>query len=216
VNRVPARRPSVVDRSAIDERTFHPDKPKTLAIPVASVFVFPHNVPMPRTYRYVGPAQIAKLAQSNSPRVPLRSSSELQQWRTTLPRPGRDEMITMTFVVLDDGLWIADRQSEHVACARGADVLSAGELTLGVNRRDEGVEVVAATNQSTGYCPEPESWGALAMALDGAGISHPGDFTTRMIFRRCPQCSATNIVKDEWFQCAVCKAALPAEWNFAD
>jgi hypothetical protein len=125
-------------------------------------------------------------------------------------------VLTVTFVVLGDGLWVADRHSEHVACARGGPVLSAGEMTLELDRRRGSVEVVYVTNQSTGFCPEPESWGAVAAALDAAGIGHPGGFGAEMVFRRCPRCGATNIVKEGWFVCAMCGAALPAAWNFGD
>jgi hypothetical protein len=117
-------------------------------------------------------------------------------------------------VILSDGLWIADRHSEHIACARGGPVLSAGELTFQIDRRTKQVEVVAVTNQSTGFCPEPESLPAVAAALDGLGIEHPGEFTTAMIFRRCANCGTTNVVKDGWFECAICGRELPGEWNF--
>ena len=39
-------------------------------------------------------------------------------------------------------------------------------------------------------------------------------FSAEMIFRRCPKCGATNVVKDGWFECAVCRAELPSEWNY--
>jgi hypothetical protein len=75
-------------------------------------------------------------------------------------------------------------------------------------------EVVEITNQSTGYCPEPESWPAVAASLDRAGIAHPGRFTHEVIFRRCTSCGERSIVKDGWFACAVCGGELPALWNF--
>lgn len=109
-------------------------------------------------------------------------------------------------------LRLADRRSEHVACAGGGYVLSAGELFL---RRDgEADEVIEASNQSTGYCPEPESWPAVAAALDRLGVVHPGRFTTAVTFRRCERCAQRNLVKDGWFVCGVCGADLPAAWNF--
>jgi hypothetical protein len=89
-----------------------------------------------------------------------------------------------------------------------------GEMTFAVDQRRRSVEVVFVTNQSTGYCPEPESWPSVQAALDAAKIAHPGSFSAEMIFRRCPKCSATNIVKDRWFQCAVCGGELPSEWNY--
>jgi hypothetical protein len=66
------------------------------------------------------------------------------------------------------------------------------------------VEVPEASNQSTGFCPEPESWPAVAMALDRAGVTHPGRFTTEVVFRWCEACGEGNVVKDGWFVCGVC------------
>ncbi len=68
---------------------------------------------------------------------------------------------------------------------------------------------------STGYCPEPESWPAVAAALDKAGIRHPNKFTRAFLFRRCENCKQTNIVKEDNFTCAVCGTELNKEWNLA-
>ena len=119
----------------------------------------------------------------------------------------------LTFVVGVDGiLRVADRRSEHVACAGGGDVLSAGELTA--VRSGSGYSITEVSNQSTGYCPEPESWQAVADALDRAGIAHPGHFTFEAVFRRCTHCGERNLVKDSWFYCAICEGVLPLAWNF--
>lgn len=119
----------------------------------------------------------------------------------------------LTFVIDADGaLVVADRHSEHIACARGGEVLSAGEITL--RREGHRLRATAISNQSTGYCPEPESWPSVAAALDALGVAHPGGFTFAAIFRRCPKCGERNLVKDEWFVCALCDAELPREWNF--
>src|SRR5690349_24011223 len=119
-------------------------------------------------------------------------------WAANQPGLGRDGTLTVTFVVLGDGLWVADRHSEHVACARGAPVLSAGEMTFRIDRARASAEVVFVTNQSTSYCPEPASWPAVQAALDAAGVRHPGGFGMELTFRRCVRCAATNVVKDEW------------------
>ena len=111
------------------------------------------------------------------------------------------------------GRFGAGRHSEHIACACDAPVRSAGEMTFALDRRRSSVEAVYVTNQSTGYCPEPGSWPAVAAALDAAGIARPGGFNAEMVFRRCQTCDSINIVKDGWFECAVCGAGLPAEWN---
>jgi len=76
------------------------------------------------------------------------------------------------------------------------------------------VRVAAVTNQSTGYCPEPESWPAVAAALDSLGMSHPGRFTTEFVFRRCGKCGQRNIVKDQLFESGTCDSPLSANWNF--
>lgn len=70
------------------------------------------------------------------------------------------------------------------------------------------------SNQSTGFCPEPESWPAVAAALDRIGVRHPGRFTTEVVFRRCEKCGERNVVKDDWFACGLCGAELPMGWNF--
>ena len=125
----------------------------------------------------------------------------------------RSVPVTFTYIVdANELLWVADRHSEHVACARGRDVLSAGEMIVEI---DDGIVIVTdVTNQSTGYCPEPESWPAVAAALDKAGIPHPDGFTRAFLFRLCEGCGQTNIVKESDFTCAVCGTELKQEWNF--
>jgi hypothetical protein len=120
---------------------------------------------------------------------------------------------TFTFVIDGDGfLRLAHRRSEHVACAGGEEVLSAGEMTFGWNSKGLGLESVS--NQSTGYCPEPESWTAVELALKKLGLDPPYGFSSEFIFRRCPQCFQTNLVKDSHYFCGVCEAELPKDWNF--
>jgi len=167
-----------------------------------------------RLYRYVGPEAIRQRAAGSPSGLRVGSVAELVAWlRAPGQRPGRDGLIAVTFTLDACGrLHIADRCSEHVACAAGGPVLSAGELFLRLT--EMGVEVVEASNQSTGFCPESESWPALAAALDGLGIAHPGQFTQEVVFRRCPGCGQRNIVKEGWFVCGVCGADLPASWNF--
>ena len=100
---------------------------------------------------------------------------------------------------------LADRRSEHVACAGGRPVLAAGEITFDMT---SGVEVVAVSNQSTGYCPGPESWPAVAECLARAAMAAPAGFEPCCVFRRCRACEAVNIVKDDLYECAVCGAEL--------
>lgn len=165
-----------------------------------------------REYQYVGPPEIRHLARTRPPGVRISSMQALHDWLCSQPRERvRDGTLVATFAVnLRGELLLAPRRSEHVACASGGPVLSAGEITI-----DEDLSVAEITNLSTGFCPEPESWESVASALDQLGIQHPGRFTTEVVFRRCPACGERNIVKDDWFYCAVCEARLPAEWNFS-
>lgn len=164
-----------------------------------------------RHYSYVGPPEIRDAVASAPPGVPIRIRAELLAWlAANSSDAGRDGSITATFVVDCDGiLRIADRRSEHVACAAGGPVLSAGEITFTADG-----DVDAVSNQSTGFCPEPESWVHVAAALDRTPVAHPDQFTTSVVFRLCPECNDRNIVKDGWFVCDVCGADLPAIWNF--
>jgi hypothetical protein len=153
-----------------------------------------------RRYSYVGPDEIRKAVVGSPSGTEIRTAADLEPFATGEP---------LTFVVGVDGiLRVADRRSEHVACAGGGEVLSAGEITAVRGR------VTDVSNQSTGYCPEPESWPAVADALDRAGIAHPGCFTFEVVFRRCTKCGERNLVKDSWFSCAICGNDLPLAWNF--
>jgi hypothetical protein len=141
----------------------------------------------------------------------ITSPADLAAWLMTRDEDERAE--PFTFVVdLGGSLRLAPRRSEHVACAGGASVLSAGEITF---LRDQGRWTVSEiSNQSTGYCPDPDSWSAVGDSLDGASLEHPGDFTDPILFRRCASCAERNLVKDGSFICAICGADLPATWNF--
>jgi hypothetical protein len=131
-------------------------------------------------------------------------------------RPRRSGLAEpFTFIVdLHAKLWLAPRRSEHVACAGGRDVLAAGEIGFVVG--EHGWIVSEVSNQSTGYCPDPDSWPAVALALDHVGLPYPSGFTHKVIFRRCPTCATRNIVRDGNFVCAVCDSILPDQWNFND
>lgn len=167
---------------------------------------------MTRLYQYVGSAEIARRVKGIDG-LPVESMSMLKQSLRTLGAKleGGESFIT-TFVIFHDGvLVLADRSSEHVACAGGNLVLSAGEMTFLL---EDTIVVEQATNQSTGYCPEPDSWIAVAASLDRIPIHHPESFHPAFIFRRCAACSQTNIVKDGWYSCDVCQTPLPERWNF--
>jgi hypothetical protein len=169
---------------------------------------------MTRLYFYVGPAEIKLRLPGALAGTRVSSMADLLAWvHDTGQRPGLDGLIAATFVIDEEGdLLVGDRGSEHVACASGRPVLSAGEMFFRVT--GDNVLVPEASNQSTGFCPEPDSWPAVATALDRAGIAHPGRFTTEVMFRRCEACGERNVVKDGWFVCGVCGAELPERWNF--
>ena len=56
---------------------------------------------------------------------------------------------------------------------------------------------------------------AVAVAWDRTGLAHPGDFTHKIVFRRCPACGQLNIVRDGSFAFAVCDSTLPDRWNIS-
>jgi hypothetical protein len=169
---------------------------------------------MTRLYFYVGPSEIKARVAGRPAGTRISSAADVVAWvRGTGQHPGPDGLVTATFVIDSAGdLLLADRRSEHVAGAGGGPVLSAGEMFFLVE--SSRVEVAEVTNQSTGYCPEPGSWPAVAAALGRAGVAHPGQFTAEVVFRRCEACGERNVVKDGWFACEACGADLPAQWNF--
>lgn len=168
-----------------------------------------------RIYPYVGSSEIVRNLPNQSHRVQVTKSDDVMAWiNSTNQQPEYDDLYFVTFIVdLDGDLWINDRRSEHVLCAKGDPVLSAGEI--GFSIENDSLAVVEITNQSTGYCPEPESWDVVHNALKRANISHPDDFTNRIIFRLCKACNTKNIIKDDWYVCAVCDEPLSNLWNFS-
>lgn len=165
---------------------------------------------MNRRYEYVGPAEIRDHVRSDIGGRPITSLDDLAAWLNEQGRAERED--PFTFVIDVNGtLRVAPQRSEHVACAGGDAVLSAGEITFS---RDGGRWlVVEISNQSTGYCPDIPSWVAVEAALDRADIHHPGCFTHPIVFRLCLRCRERNIVKDDHFVCALCEAPLPSTWN---
>src|SRR5687767_10159400 len=121
-------------------------------------------------YHYVGSKGIAARAGQAVRGAPIASPEDLVRWIAAAGEVPRTSLeITVTFVVSAEGvLLVADRHSEHVACAGGRPVRAAGELCFAL----EGgrATVTRASNQSTGYCPEPESWADVAAALRAAGF----------------------------------------------
>lgn len=163
-----------------------------------------------RRCHYVGPPELLGAVRPGDEGRLVSTPEDVAAWLATRGHEERAE--PFTFVVgLDGALRLAPRRSEHVACAGGAPVLSAGEITFAWD--GDAWTVSAVSNQSTGYCPDPDSWPAVDEALDRAGLTHPGHFTDAIVFRRCPRCRERNVVKDDHFVCAVCDADLPRAWN---
>jgi hypothetical protein len=163
-------------------------------------------------YRYVGLAVLAERARAGPDVITVTAADVLARWLAGRPSDELSEPVT--FVIgLDGWLRLAPRRSEHVNCAAGQPVLAAGEVLF--VRDTVGWFVSEISNQSADYCPDLDSWPAVAMALDRVGVAHPGDFTHKVVFRRCPACGQLNIVRDGNFACAVCDSALPADWNIS-
>jgi hypothetical protein len=169
-----------------------------------------------RQYRYVGPPEIQARSRRESHCIQVTNLADLLPWSLPFLHRGRKSgAFTATFIIdTEERLWVADRHSEHVACANSGDVLAAGEITF--ERESNDILVTEVTNQSTGYCPEPSCWTVVARVLDRLEIERPEEFTGTFEFRRCGQCGTTNIIKDEVYECSVCDAPLSPQWNFSD
>ncbi|WP_329524974.1 hypothetical protein [Streptomyces sp. NBC_01462] len=163
-----------------------------------------------RCYRYVGPVDLIAEVRPGSGGCRIVSAADFDSWVTE--RPAAELVEPFTFVVDTDGvLRLAPRRSEHVACAGGGLVRSAGEISFS---REAGRWVVGdVSNQSTGYCPDVSSWAAVAEALDAVGLGRPSGFTHEVVFRRCPGCQEHNIVREDDFVCVFCGSDVPEAWN---
>jgi hypothetical protein len=170
------------------------------------------RMPPTRRYRYVGPPELREGTRPAVDAVTVTSQETLAGWLAS--RSASEIAEPFTFVVTPDGhLRPAPRRSEHVDCAAGQDVLAAGEISF--PRHGQTWTVGDVSNQSTGYCPDPDSWPAVAEALDRVGLAHPPDFTHKVIFPSCPACHERNIVHDAHFVCAICGSPLPEDWNLS-
>jgi hypothetical protein len=166
-----------------------------------------------RLYRYIGPKQIADRATNRASGVPICTAADVLRWvEDSRQEISPDGSVIATFVIDESGvLLVADRRSEHVACDGRQLVRSAGEITFVLS--DGKVEVEAVSNQSTGYCPEPESWPAVSEAIARSRFEPPAGFALNCVFRLCPKCGIRNLVKENVFECGACRADLPGEYN---
>ncbi|MFF3838231.1 hypothetical protein [Streptomyces sp. NPDC001930] len=163
-----------------------------------------------RSYRYVGPIELKAAVRSGDGGRRIGSAADFDGW--IVEQSAAELAEPFTFVVGTDGvLRLAPRRSEHVACADGDAVLSAGEISF--MREADRWTASEVSNQSTGYCPDVTSWAEVARALDAVGLRRPSRFTHEVIFRRCPNCQEHNIVREDDFVCVFCTSDLPAAWN---
>jgi hypothetical protein len=164
-----------------------------------------------KLYRYVGPKPLLERLGSLSSGFAIHKADDVRAWIRTLSPRAAAGSVTATFVVNAAGeLLLADRRSEHVACAHGEPVLAAGEMTFLIG---DTIEVLEVTNQSTGYCPEPACWPSVATALCRAHLSAPDGFTKAFEFRRCNHCNNVTLIKDAIFECGMCGSMLPVAYN---
>ena len=169
-----------------------------------------HNM---RLYRYIGSDSVRSSSSMESERHEVTNLQGLRDYvHSRQPRPKPGDEITFTYVVLPPGrLFLADRRSEHVSCARGEPVLTAGEITFRV--MPGGIEVSDATNLSTGYCPESGSWKPLVAELNRCNVPGIGGFTHSFEFRHCPSCGMICVIKDDLYACPGCDRPLSSVWN---
>jgi len=162
-------------------------------------------------YRYQGPASARLAARQHATGTAIHTLADLRAGLRAWPAATAEGA---TFVVTPDGvLRLAPRRTEHLACAAGEPVAAAGEMWPTVDAAT--ITLAEVTNQSTGYCPEPASWPAVAAALRRIGLGAPDGYSRAFVFRRCGACGQLNVVKDGWLVCAVCDAAQPEHWNLA-
>lgn len=163
-----------------------------------------------RGYRYVGPVELKAAVRLGDGGHRIASRADFAGW---IVEQSLSELAEpFTFVVgMDRALRLAPRRSEHVACAGGDMVLSAGEISFMSEAGRWAVSEVS--NQSTGYCPDVTSWAEVAPALDAAELRRPSGFTHEVVFRRCPDCQEHNIVREGDFVCVFCGSDLPTAWN---
>lgn len=167
-----------------------------------------------KKYLYVGPEDTLSLVSPDNKGLTVKTLQPLLQWVQQQQNELREDEIIATFIIDKRGrLVVSDRESEHVFCAGGQAVLSAGEMTFTVEKGN--LHLLAVSNQSTGYCPQARSWKYVAKALKKLGLNAPKGFTTIFEFRRCHECSNVNLIKDDWYVCAFCDEELSRKWNIA-
>ena len=164
------------------------------------------------SYFYVGPKEIFKRVDQQFEGHVIGKTVDILEWIQKTDQKIIHEELIATFIInLNEELVIADRHSEHVLCAGGKNVLSAGEITF--NFETQEISVSEITNQSTGYCPEPKSWEYVEMALNKIDIESPNYFTRAFEFRYCEHCQNKNLIKEDIYECTFCGSELDRTWN---
>ena len=164
-----------------------------------------------RTYSYIGSPDFLPKGEF-PPRYSLEVATLTQWLQEHRHETDIEGCVAATWIVdLEGVFWFADRATEHVACARLGEVLSAGEVYFQLSKKGPRIERI--TNQSTGFCPESSSWPAVVRALELKGIEFPSGFEPAFEFRRCRSCGNLAIVKDDDYTCIVCGKELPEQWN---
>jgi len=172
---------------------------------------------MTEPYSYIGPMSILQRIQAQYQGSLITSVDDLERWIKTNNQQGDDYgNIVVTFVILPHyELRISDRHIEHVQCANRSKVLSAGEITLEVEKTTV-LSIPQITNQSTGYCPSIESWEHVEKALEVLEISKPTQFEPAYYFSYCESCQSLKIIKDEDYFCYTCQEALMTSKTFQE
>lgn len=164
-------------------------------------------------YSYVGPQSIIDSIDFTFVGYPIIQKSDVFNWIKETSQEIINDSVFATFIINENHqLVINDRHSEHVMCANGKQVISAGEISFFIDKKS--IFINEISNQSTGYCPKPESWKYVYKVLNTLNIEHPDYFTTAFDFRICNHCNNINLIKDQIFECQLCQTDLALEWNF--
>lgn len=160
-----------------------------------------------RRYRYVGPDGWPRDGADRLGGTPIHARSALDEWARAHADAADDRGRLRAKYVVDCGgrLRLGPRR-KHLG-SENEDVLAAGELRI------ENAAVIAISNQSFEYCPDESCWEVVRQALDAAAIPHPGQFTVKIVYRRCAVCGAATVVRNGQFECR-CGQPVSREWNF--
>ena len=175
-----------------------------------------NGLDLPIEYGYIGPEKFLKNLDKKYKGFLINDRNDIEKWILQTDQiTDSNGLIIATFIInLENKLLINDRHSEHVQCANGENILSAGEIGFVVkNTKVEGIEFIS--NQSTGYCPSSRSWDKVEKAINEIeGIEVPKEFEPKFEFSYCSNCQSLKIVKDEYYYCHRCDNELYSEDKF--